>query len=161
MKKGFTLMELLVVIVIISVVTVSATISFMNIDNDTTNKDLKSKYVEIQRAASMYIDLNDSWLTQFAEKREMFIKLSELKNTNYVSADIVNPVTNEEIPGNYSIKIYINSKDAVSEYVDTCIVDITSSGGKEVVKCIANSSGDSCGCCDYPIDSTNNKACKK
>ena len=160
MKKGFTLIELLVVIVVISVVTVSATISFMNIDNDTTNQDLKNKYMEIQRAASMYIDLNDSWLNQFAERREMFIKIGELKNTNYISSEIENPVTNEEIPSNYTIKLYITDNGSkATEYVDSCIVDITSVGGKEIVKCIANNKGEACGCCNYETDAINNPKC--
>ena len=85
MKKGFTLIELLIVIVIIAVVTVGATISFSNVNRDTAKENLKDNYVAIQRAASMYIDLNDSWLTQFANRREIFVRLSELKNTNYIS----------------------------------------------------------------------------
>ncbi len=162
MKKGFTLIELLVVVVIISVITVSATISFENIDSDTSKEDLENKYLEIQRAATMYIDLNDSWLEQFAQRKEMYIKLGELKNTNYISKDLYNPVTGEEIPSNYTVKLYVANKgSSTSEYMDTCLVDITNVGGEEIVKCIANSDGKACGCCDYPTENNlNNPACK-
>ena len=162
MKKGFTLIELLIVVVIIAVVTVGATISFSNVNRDTAKENLKDNYVAIQRAASMYIDLNDSWLTQFANRREIFVRLSELKNTNYISKELMDPVKNEEIPSNYTVKLYIASQNGAKEkeYVDSCIVDITVVGDDEIVKCIANSNGDACGCCDYETNVINNPSCK-
>ena len=39
MKNGFTLMELLVVIVIVSVISVSSVLAFGNIDDSTAIKD--------------------------------------------------------------------------------------------------------------------------
>ena len=47
-KKGFTLMELLAVILILAVVSVSSTIAFGNIDDTTAKTELKNKYIDIQ-----------------------------------------------------------------------------------------------------------------
>ena len=143
MKKGFTLIELLVVIVIIGVISASAVVSFSNIDNETSKKDLASKYREIQRSASVYIDLNDEWLDQFMSRKEIYIKLNELKNSNYIKQDLINPVTNEEISSSYSVKLFIDTKDDM-EFVNSCIVNVINDSN---ITCIANSNGDSP--CDY------------
>ena len=58
-KKGFTLMELLVVIVIVAVVSVGATISFGTVDDNTAIKERINQFKEIQRSANLYLDLND------------------------------------------------------------------------------------------------------
>ena len=88
MKKGFTLMELLFVIVIVSVISISSVVVFGNIDDSTAAKDRINTYVDIQRGAVLYIDLNDYWLAQFKENKEIKIELSELKISNYIDIDI-------------------------------------------------------------------------
>ena len=123
MKKGFTLMELLFVIVIVSVISISSVVVFGNIDDSTAAKDRINTYVDIQRGAVLYIDLNDYWLVQFKENKEIKIELSELKISNYIDIDIQDPVTNKEIPSNYMVQIY-TAKDAYgNDYMDTCIVN--------------------------------------
>ena len=59
MKKGFTLMELLVVIVIVAVISVSSVLAFGNIDDSTAVKDRMNIYKDIQRSAILYVDLNN------------------------------------------------------------------------------------------------------
>ena len=155
MKKGFTLIELMFVIVIIGVVSAAAIISFSNIDNDTSKTELQNKYKDIQRSASIYLDLNTSWLDQFADRGQMFIKLNELKNSNYINQNLDNPLTGEEINPDYYVKIFIKEEtDSVTleehSYVDTCIVDIKNEGESESINCIANSAGISP--CNYNSD---------
>ena len=127
-KKGFTLMELLFVIVIVALISISSVIVFGNIDDETSAKDRKNIYMDIQKSALLYIDLNDSWLEQFKANGEIKIELSELKNANYVSFDIKDPVTNKEIPSKYMVQIYTAySDDDLEKYerpfIDTCIVN--------------------------------------
>ncbi len=152
-RKGFTLMELLVVIVIVSVVGVSASISFNNINDSTAEIELENKYMEIQRAATLYLDLHNSSLETFIENREMYMKLYVLKEQNYITNDLENPVTGDNISVDYYVKTYIPSDNSK---VDTCILEIKSDGTE---KCIANSNGKKCGCCDLEI-SNNNPQCK-
>ncbi len=156
MKKGFTLMELIVVLAIVAVLGVSSVILFSRENDEMEVEELRNKYKEIQKAATLYVDLNDSWLSSFATNGEIFVRLGELQNENYVSKKIINPVDNTEFSSNYMVKIYKTSliENDPNAYVNSCIVEIN--GGQ--TKCIANSEGYACGCCDYPI-SGNNLAC--
>ena len=44
-KNGFTLLELLAVVVIVAVVGVSASLAFNNIEDETADEELTNKYV--------------------------------------------------------------------------------------------------------------------
>ena len=146
MKKGFTLMELLLVLAILAFLGVSSVILFSKNNDDIESEDLKNKYKEIQDAAILYIDLNDSWLSTFTESGETFIRLGVLQNENYISSKLKNPITGETFPSNYLVKVYIANKgDANKEYVDSCIISNTG----EQTRCIANKDGNACGCCNY------------
>ena len=124
-KKGFTLIELLFVIVIVALISISSVLVFGNIDDDTSVKDRQNIYKDIQRGAILYIDLNDSWLTQFKQNGEIMLELAELKNSNYVDIDVQDPVTNREIPSNYMVKIYSAQDQYGNKFVDTCILNKT------------------------------------
>ena len=139
-KKGFTLIELLIVVVIIGVISAAAIISFSQIDSDTTRKELEDKYKTIQRSASVYLDLNDTWLEQFADRKVIYIKLEELKNSNYINQDLINPVTGEEFDSSYSVKLFVDNEDG-HEFVNSCIVEIINNEGVESFNCIANKDG--------------------
>ena len=138
-KKGFTLMELLVVIVIVAVVSVASTVSFSNIDDETASKELANTYKDIQRAASLYLDLHDAALEQFINESRVTIKISTLQEENYVSKDITNPITGEQIDNSSSVVIYIAKDGSTKKYVNTCIVNFSQSS----TTCIANSEGNS------------------
>ena len=140
-KKGFTLMELLVVILIVAVVSVSATVSFSNIDDSTKQKELENKYAEIQRAAGLYLDLHNSYLNTFISEKQMYVKLYVLAEENYVSSDLENPVTGDSINPDYYVKLYVPSDNSK---VESCILSIDSSGNE---KCIADRKGKPCNCC--------------
>ncbi len=149
MKKGFTLVELLVVLAILAFLGVSSVILFGKNNEDMNNEDLKNKYKEIQNAAILYIDLNESWLSTFTQNHEAFIKLGILKNENYISSKMKNPVTGEEFPNNYLVKVYIKNignSDVTKQYVDSCIITYDSANN---IKCIANKDGNPSNCCDY------------
>ena len=82
MKNGFTLVELLVVIVITVTVSAGSAMLFGKSNADTNEEDLRGKYREIQRAAIIYTDLNDSWRNALNESGEVSVKLGELQSTN-------------------------------------------------------------------------------
>ena len=145
MKKGFTLMELLVVITIVGVVGVASVASFTNIKDDTAVKDLKNKYIDIQRGANLYLDLHSSDQEWFLQNKKIDIKLSDLRNENYISKDWSNPVNGGEISENYYVRICITKDDLNDDVVDSCIIDKQTSG----VVYIANRYGENnLGCCE-------------
>ncbi len=152
MKNGFTLMELLVVIVLTAIISAGSAMIFSKSNSDTNEEDLRGKYREMQRAANIYVDLNDSWRNSLNEDRKISIKLGELQASNYVDKNFKNSVTNQAFPSSYIIKLYIASAGD-NEYLDSCVVRY--SNGQEV--CIANSRGYACECCDTPISEFNKK----
>lgn len=151
-KKGFTLLELLAVIAVIALLG-GVTISMFSASTDTSSEeDLANKFKEIQEAAIVYVDLNDSWLSSFTNGNEIYVRLGELQNTNYISSGIKNPLTGEDFPSDYLIKIYKVNPTGDNSYVNSCIISKVGSN----TRCIANSDGYACECCDYELNSNDN-----
>lgn len=145
-KNGFTLIELLVVIMIVAVVSVSATISFGNIDDATAKKEVSNLYKDIQRGASLYLDLHETALNQLITNKRVTLKINALQDENYISRDLTNPINGDAIDNTSSVVLYVVEDAAGAKYIDTCIVNFSEEG----TKCVANSNGDvGCGCCDY------------
>ena len=138
-KKGFTLLELLAVIAVVGIVSVAAVISFGNIERDTAEEELRNKYAEIQRAANLYLDLHNDSIKWFMSEKSIKFNLSTLENENYLSQDLTNPVTGDEIDRNLYVKIYISGDvNDETQSVKSCIIDSTIDGDI----CIANHLGE-------------------
>ena len=140
-KGGFTLLELLAVVVIVAVVGVSATLAFTNIEDETAEEELKNIYIEIQRAANLYLDLHSSDLESFMQVRVMDFRVDELRSENYVDSDLENPVNHEPINGEYYVRLYIKDDESA---VGSCIIDRKPDGDV----CIANDRGLPEHCCE-------------
>lgn len=143
-NKGFTLIEILVVIVIMSIIGVSSSIVFKNVDKETAQTDLVNKYIAIQRAASMYFDFEEGGIEQLTNYEEVRINLSSLSEKNYISTDLTDPVTKSEIPGYYYVKFKLSS---AKDEVLTCIINEVNLGGEITEQCISNSEGLPKNCC--------------
>ena len=143
-KKGFTLIELLIVLAIVSIASAGSILIFDRADTESDKKELKKTYVRIQRAAKIYLDMNDSWRKQFIEKKYIYLKINELQNENFLEHDLLNPEDLNAIDPSNLIYIYLVEDATNNEVikVDSCIVD---SG----INCVANADGDKCACCIY------------
>ena len=97
MKNGFTLIELLIVITLVATISVSSMIIFDQTQATTNEEKLVKTYLDIQRAASLYIDLNDSYLKEFREEKTISVKLDTLQSNSYLKKTISNPVTKEDL----------------------------------------------------------------
>lgn len=155
MKNGFTLIELLIVITLVATISVSSMIIFDQTQATTNEEKLVKTYLDIQRAASLYIDLNDSYLKEFREEKTISVKLDTLQSNSYLKKTISNPVTKEDLSPNYMVKLYVAGTGDL-EYLDSCVIDYDTNGN---VICLANSKGESCGCCDFS-ESAGNTLCK-
>ena len=140
MKNGFTLIELMVVIVIMAIVTAGATISFEQTTSSTNKEELSSRYKDMQTAAKVYVESHDSFLQQLIENKEVYVAISLLKNTNFVDSTLKNPITNQVFPDDYYVKVYITGSP---EYVSSCVVQTLGSTDT----CIANHKGEGNNCC--------------
>jgi len=143
-KDGFTLIEILLVIVIIASISSSAFIVFSEVNDSTEIQSLKNLYASIQRAGKTYVDLNDNWTSDFNDMGAITISLSALQNTNYISENLVNPIDNTKIPSSYVVKICLAPDSVVNvsgtninsgRFVDTCIMGVDN-------VCIADSTGE-------------------
>jgi len=143
-KRGFTLMELLVVIAIVGVVGVTSVISFTSIKDDTAEKELRNKYVEIQRGANLYLDLHSIDQNWFMESKRIDIKLSDLRGENYITSDLSNPVTGGEISEEYYVRLCITKDDKNYDTVDSCIIERSASGIKYIADSYGNENGHCC-----------------
>ena len=147
-KGGFTLLELLAVVTIVAVIGVSATLAFSNIENETATEELKNIYIEIQRSANLYLDLHNSDLESFIKLGKLDFKVEELKNQNYIDSKLENPVTHEEISGEYYVRLYIKYKDGKPDEVGSCILDRNHKDDSNNDVCIANEVGEPNNCCE-------------
>ena len=141
-KKGFTLLELLVVVAIVAIVSVGATVSFGNIEHQTAEEELRNKYLQIQRAGHLYLDLHNDYLESFVRDRTMYLKLGDLYNENYIDEDIENPVTGEDINLDYYVKMCISGQASdANQTVKTCVVNRKLVNGIESEDIIADNLG--------------------
>ena len=107
MKKGFTIVEMLGVVVIITIITLMIIPNILNNINNK-RKDISSAAKEmIYDAADMYIKENSS--TYPIEESAIYcIKIETLVNNGKLSKPVKDLKTNKEIPLNYYVKTIIN-----------------------------------------------------
>ena len=115
MKKGFTLVELLVVLAILGVV---GTISFVSINKvllKGKQKTLETQYKLIESAAANYINNNlDKELSD-----EFYLNVNDLYSSGYLNKDkAINPITNEQIEG--CVHIYKADNTYRYQYINEC-----------------------------------------
>ncbi len=96
MKKGFTLIEILVVIVLLSTIIVIAVPSITKIRTNVIEKKAESQKVEIESAGVFYsYDKN---------VKNCYVKVETLINDKYLKTDqnndIINPLTNNSLKNN-------------------------------------------------------------
>jgi prepilin-type N-terminal cleavage/methylation domain-containing protein len=134
-RNGFTLIELLVVLAIVSIASAGSILVFDRADAENNKKDIKTNYVKIQRAAMTYLEMDDSWRSQFNTKGYMYININELQNDNYIDEDVI---IASKLKGENYVFAYIDG-----DAVDTCIVNSTELG----FQCVSNAYGYAYDCC--------------
>lgn len=113
MKRGFTLLELLAVIIILGMI---ALISFPNIIDVFSNSSEDLMETQIKQIESV----SRVWGTQNMGKIEecYILSLEELKKSGLLeNKDIINPETNEELDG--CVKIVYSASTNQNDYTYT------------------------------------------
>ena len=109
-KKGFTLTELLIVIVILVSITMGSIVGIDTIQKEIEEKQLDEMITEIEEAADVYINLNDVYVDQILNDNERICtKVYILQTEGLIKNDLINPVTNERIPANLCVYSYNNN----------------------------------------------------
>ena len=103
MNKGFTLVELLAVIVILSLLAALASTSVTKIVKDSKSDLYDSELVSIKSAAEAWGASNPNKLPDTGYCK--YITLKELKESGLLDESIINPKTNKEFDNDMVVKI--------------------------------------------------------
>lgn len=131
MKRGFTLVELLAVLVLISLLalfTVPSIINYINGSKDDISDVTKEL---IYSGAKLYVDSNPNKYIKVVDNQFCVI-LNDIVKANYLSAPILDGISGEEVDVNKFVKInYVHDDELdynkyVYEIVDTCEENIKS-----------------------------------
>ena len=98
MKKGFTLIELMAVIVLLAVI---AVIAFPIVNNSLNDSKIKT----CQNQKKTIIETAKRWVADHSDEIKSEISVTELKDSGYLSKEnkIINPTDNKEMTGNVKI----------------------------------------------------------
>ena len=121
-KKGFTLVELLAVVVLLAVVTTLAVPAVIGISNNIKKNMLETKLDLIEESAKLYGQDNMSYINSYGGS--ITIDIEDLLDEGYLTKDkddeeagyIVNPVDNSSL-NSWDVYIYIKNKRVVAEVV--------------------------------------------
>ena len=117
-KKGFTLVEILVVLTLLVALTATTLLSMDKIRQNSGKKRLKELYREIELATDVYL-VNHSEISEKilnGESTHECVKIYKLINENLLRNDLKNPVTGEDIPANLCVDVYISDGAVVSHF---------------------------------------------
>ena len=119
-KKGFTLIEILIVLVILVTVTTGATIGIKEVQKKSEQRSLKELYTMIETAADTYLSINDENREELLndEITEKCIRIYTLQNGGLLKEELSNPVTKKRIPGNLCVISYINEDGLIENHFD-------------------------------------------
>ncbi len=117
-KKGFTLTELLIVIVLLVSIIGTTIFGVEEISKQAENKSLDELIKDIERATDIYFSNNEVYTKALlnGEIEEKCTRLYVLQNENLIDIDLKNPTTGERIPGNLCIKSKVENNIIVHKF---------------------------------------------
>ena len=119
-KKGFTLVELLAIIVILAVIALIATPIVKKYIDNSKNQALKETINSIERAAYNYGYQNDIGYDTNYKK----LTLDELISKGFLKGDIINPVTNEKMNGCVLYRWNETNNQYEFKYDEECVIPL-------------------------------------
>lgn len=133
-EKGFTLVEVLAIIILISLLTILITPNLLKLRNKVDDKRIKEVNDIIISKAKYYVSSNElkDEIKSVAAGSKYAITLSDLEEDNYLEEDFSDVYDN---PSN--IIITVQYKDAIYNYevVDNSENVCTYNSGSKIVKC--------------------------
>lgn len=96
-KKGFTLVEILIVIAILAAISVTVGINMMNIKGQEKDKEYNTYIKNIENAGCLYVEINNI-------STNTFVNIDTLINAGLLRKDVINPKNNKKIQEDSEIK---------------------------------------------------------
>lgn len=111
-RKGFTLIEIMVVLVILVSLTIGGIFGINQIQDKSKDKALKELYTKVETAADVYLSMNEGYAIDLLNGKadEKCLKLYTLQNEGLLSRDLVNPYTNERLDSDSCVMSFLNDK---------------------------------------------------
>ena len=119
MKKGFTLIEIIGIIILLSLIGLLVYPTIMRIIGDS-KEDLYQKNIsEIERMAANWASVNEDKLPK-VDKRGYYLKIEEMEKEGFIDGDVTNPKTGEAMQGCVGIIYNEEKKRHDYKYYDDC-----------------------------------------
>lgn len=114
-KKGFTLTELLIVIVLLVSILGTTIFGIEEISTQVKYKSLNETIKDIERATDIYFTNNPVHAKALlnGEIEEKCTRLYVLQNENLIDINLENPTTGQRIPGNLCIKSKLDESGVI------------------------------------------------
>ncbi len=125
-KKGFTLTELLIVIVLLIVVMGSTILNMQKISEESKIKNLKRIKTQVELATKVYFNNTKVYEQSLLNgtSTEICTRLYVLENKDLIDIDLTDPMTGKRIPGNLCVMSRLNDEGIVEhhfEYIENII----------------------------------------
>lgn len=125
-KKGFTLTELLIVIVLLIVVMGSTILNMQKISEESRIKNLKRIKTQVELATKVYFNNTKVYEQSLLNgtSTEICTRLYVLENKDLIDIDLTDPMTGKRIPGNLCVMSRLNDEGIVEhhfEYIENII----------------------------------------
>lgn len=119
-KKGFTLTELLVVIVLLASILGTTIFGMDEISKQANTKSLNEIKKEIEMATDLYFSNNPVYAKALlnGEIDEKCTRVYILQNEDLLDINLINPATKERIPANLCVYSRVNEKGVIVHTFD-------------------------------------------
>ena len=114
MKKGFTLVELLAVLVILGVITLVAVPSIIRTNEKSTERDYQEFTKTVENAAEIYMETHIDKKPSPGNYKA--VTAQELKEKGFINSNLVNPNTKKSIKNDDYVIVTNNGEILTYEY---------------------------------------------
>lgn len=114
-KKGYTLIELIAVLVIVALISTIVILNFDNVFTKSNTKKDESFKNDLEKAACAYIDLDEN--TSFKNScypSTCSVTVSQLVTSGMIADDMIDPVTNNKVSQSLVIRVSWDSSGTKS-----------------------------------------------
>lgn len=117
-KKGFTITELIAVIVILSIIAAIAVPIILNRVNRFRETSFEKIVLSIENATEQYVNNKFLQLEELSRFGHMTIRIDELLKEGFLSGDLINPTTGIPIPLNHVIYVTLDHNNKIDILYD-------------------------------------------